>query len=244
MLTFDRGDSTSPKGHALVYFYSDREQPLATYMVILPVSMEVGKYLPPMFASQMGDMSGADFSAFAMPPIPEEIDSYQELEQLAELRDDDLIYGGALSQDLSQGMQEVNDIVQEYARLYADYKESSLQKKESSIGVDDVVYELMGEKEKLEELSKLVVKLRSALECDDQTMLQEAETAIRALARQFPEWYRLEELLESAKDPSHRGAELCKLYLERCYKLADEDYAEVQGTEEAIRKLQEGSNDD
>lgn len=212
---------------------------LATYIVILPVRMEVGKYLPPMFASQMGDMSGADFSAFAMPPMPEEIETYQELEQLAELRDDDLVYGGTLSPESTQGIQEVNELVQEYARLYSDYKESSAQKK-SSIGVDEVLYQLMGPKERLEELSKLMVKVRSALECDDRSLLEEAEAAIRALAKQFPEWYRIEELLEAAKESSDRGAELSKLYLDRCYKLVAEDYTGVQKTEEAIRRLQSG----
>ncbi|MFP3880579.1 MAG: hypothetical protein ACLFVA_06465 [Dehalococcoidia bacterium] len=240
MLTFERGNSTGPKGHALLYFSSEKGQLLATYMVILPVRMEVGKYLPPMFASQMGDMSGADFSAFAMPPMPEEIETYQQLEGLADMRDDDLICGGSISPDLAQGMQEVNEIVQEYARLYADYRESSVQQRESAIGVDEVVYELMGEKEKLEELSKLMVNVRSALECADETMLRETEAAILALARQLPQWYRMEELLEAIKEPSSYGAELSKLYLDRCYKLAAEDYAGVRETEEAISKLREG----
>lgn len=240
MLTFERGNSASPKGHALLYFSSEGERLLATYMVILPIRMEIGKYLPPMFASQMGDMSGADFSAFAMPPMPEEVETYQELEQLAELRDDDLLYGGTLSSESTQGIEEVNDIVQEYAQLYSEYKESSAQK-ESSVGVDEVVYQLMEPKERLEELSKLMVKVRSAVECGDRSLLEEAEASIRALAKQFPEWYRIEELLEAAKEPSERGAELSKLYLDRCYKLAAEDYAGVQEAEEAIKRLQSGS---
>ncbi|MFW6112425.1 MAG: hypothetical protein ACOC6S_02520 [Chloroflexota bacterium] len=240
MVTFERGNSTSPKGHALLYFSPEKGQLLVTYVVILPVKMEVGKYLPPMFASQMGDMSVADFSAFAMPPMPEEIETHQELEGLAHMRDDDLIYGGNISPDLAEGMQEVNDIVQEYARLYADYRESSVKQRESSIGMDEVIYELMGEKEKLEELSKVMVKVRSALECADEAMFQEAEAAILALARQFPQWYRMEELLEAVKEPSSYGAELSKLYLDRCYKLRAEDYAGVRETEEAISRLREG----
>ena len=38
-LTFDLGDSRTPKGHALVYFQVDTEpdKTYATYVVILPV---------------------------------------------------------------------------------------------------------------------------------------------------------------------------------------------------------------
>jgi len=199
---------------------------------------EMGKYLPPLFASQMGDMGSQDFSAFAMPPMPEEVDSYRQLSQLGELRDDDLIYGGLLSQGMEQGIQEVNEIVQEYARLYADYRDRAWAvEEEPGTTVDDALYELLGERERLGELSKLMVNMRWAVESDDQSLLQQTESAMRALARYLPEWYRTDELLEAVKDPTSRGAELAKLYVERCYKLADEDYSGVRTVEEAIEQL-------
>lgn len=237
-MSFERGDSTQPKGHALVYFSSQEGKLLATYIVILPVRVEMGKYLPPLFASQMGDMSGQDFSAFAMPPMPEEMDSYGQLSQLGELRDDDLVYGGILSEGMEQGIQEVNEIVQEYARLYAHYRDRVWSVEgETVTTVDDALYEFLGEKDRLEELSKLMVKMRWAVESSDESLLRETEGAMRALAKYLPEWYKTDELLEAAKDPTNRGAELAKLYVERCYKLANEDYPGVRTVEQAIEKL-------
>lgn len=237
-MTFERGNSTQPKGHALVYFSSQEGKLLATYIVILPVRVEIGKYLPPLFASQMGDMSGQDFSAFAMPPMPEEVDSSRQLSQLGELRDDDLIYGGLLSEGMEQGMQEVNDIVQEYARLYADYRDRAWSvEEETGTTVDDALYEFLGERDRLEQLSKLMVKMRWAVESDDQSLLQQTESTMRALVKYLPEWYKADELLGAVKDPTSKGAELAKLYVERCYKLADEDYPGVRTVEQAIEKL-------
>ncbi len=64
------------------------------------------------------------------------------------------------------------------------------------------------------------------------------EKAIRILAKYLPEWYKVNCLLKAAKDPSEQGAQLSKLYLERCYKLAAEDYAAIEKVEEAIKKLE------
>ena len=44
-LVFDRGDRGSPKGHALLYFRSpdDPEAVWVTYIVILPITVDVSK---------------------------------------------------------------------------------------------------------------------------------------------------------------------------------------------------------
>ena len=61
-LDFERGDRATPKGHALVFFRqrNDAEEILATYIVTLPVKVDVTKYIPPMFASQVQAMGSAD----------------------------------------------------------------------------------------------------------------------------------------------------------------------------------------
>lgn len=240
-MQFERGDPAKPKGHGLLYFSSTEvEGVLATYVVILPVRMDIGKYLPPMFSSQMGYLKEEEFSAFALPPVPEEVESTHYIRQLAETRDEDLMYGGDISlQDPNRAIEEVNEVVQEYARLYTNYaaEASSLEPESPSAQVNEVLYELMGEKEKLGELSKLITQIRFAAERDDRQLLQENEAAIRTLARYLPEWYRLDELLEAARDTSERGTKLAQLYLERCYKLAAEDYAALKETEQAIEKL-------
>ena len=51
--------------------------------------------------------------------------------------------------------------------------------------------------------------------------------------------YRSFELINAAIDASERGARLAELYLERGFKLLDEEYADIPGIERAIRELQQ-----
>ena len=77
-LTFERGDPQHPKGHALVYFRvsTEPDKVYATYVITLPIKADLGKYVPPFLASHLGGMPLSDFSAFAMPPIPEPVRSH------------------------------------------------------------------------------------------------------------------------------------------------------------------------
>ncbi len=48
----------------------------------------------------------------------------------------------------------------------------------------------------------------------------------------------IDDLLQAAQDPSQRSAELCRLYIDRCYRLFDEDYATLKSLDEAIQRLE------
>jgi len=50
--------------------------------------------------------------------------------------------------------------------------------------------------------------------------------------------YRGLDLTNAALDPGERGARLAELYLERGFKLLDEEYADIPRIERAIRELQ------
>ena len=107
-LTFERGDSQKPKGHALVYFRvsTEPDKVYASYVIILPISADLSKYVPPFLVSHLGGLPLNEFSVFAMPPVPEAVSGPQELERLAQLRDDDLVYGGDMfSFDLPRMME-------------------------------------------------------------------------------------------------------------------------------------------
>ena len=122
-LVFDNGDSQHPKGHALLYFRVDTEQDkvYATYVVTLPVKSDLTKYVPPFLASHLGNMPLSALSAFAMPPVPEALDAYSELERLSQLRQDDLVYGGSMfSFDLARMMEMATEAVQVYSGLCSD----------------------------------------------------------------------------------------------------------------------------
>ncbi|MCH8951700.1 MAG: helix-turn-helix domain-containing protein [Proteobacteria bacterium] len=98
-VVFDRGSAEHPKGHALLYFRSnsDAQEVWVTYVVILPVSVDVSKYVPPFLIDQVAHMGPKELSAFAFPPAPERLGSYDDLESLAVARDDDILSAGSIN---------------------------------------------------------------------------------------------------------------------------------------------------
>ena len=62
---------------------------------------------------------------------------------------------------------------------------------------------------------------------------------MRRVADPLAEKYRSTELMAAAIEPGERGARLAELYLERGYKLLDEEYADIPRIERAIRELQQ-----
>ena len=255
-LTFERGDPQRPKGHALLYFRVSTEPDTvyATYIVTLPVKADLAKYVPPFLASHLGNLPLNDFSAFAMPPMPEPVDSYQELERLSQLRGDDLIFGTSMfSFDLPRMMEAVTEAVQAYFQLYSDAMGSlgagqlepaaepvspdGEPDDDRAFAVNEVLFGLMSERDKLGELSQLLGKLRFALEGQDSEGAGEASEEISTLARHLPEEFQITSLLAVAQDISQKGSRLAQLYLDRCFRLSDGDVSTAQALEEQIRTL-------
>ena len=253
---FDRGDSQNPRGHALLYFRVDTEpgKVYATYVVTLPVKSDLTKYVPPFLASHLGNMPLSDLSAFAMPPVPEAIGSFAELERLSQLREDDLVYGGNMfSFDLARMMEMATEAVQVYSGLCSDAlamnstptegaaaaigeelrgtleaagsaapepePEPALEP-DGSLNVNEVLFSFMSESDKLGELSKLLGQLRFAVDGSDQANADEVSAEITVLARHLPENFRVNDLLEVARDNSERSSQLAKLYIDRCFWLS------------------------
>ena len=63
-LKFEIGSSASPRGHALVYFIdaSDPSKIGASYIVVLPVNVDIAKYVPPFLAGQIESIGGSDLA--------------------------------------------------------------------------------------------------------------------------------------------------------------------------------------
>jgi hypothetical protein len=252
-LTFERGNPQQPKGHALVYFRVDTEpdKVYATYVVTLPVKADLAKYVPPFLATHLGNLPLNDFSAFAMPPMPEPVDSYQELERLCRLRDDDLVYVTSMfSFDLPRMMEGVTEAVQAYSQLCRDFfNRASPGEREAletpgegasegiSYQVNEVLFSLMSENDKLTELSRLLGKLRFAQEGRDTATVREVNEEIAALGRHLPEEFQVPSLLAAAQDASSKGAKLAQLYLDRCFRLSAGDSSGVQSLDEQIQSL-------
>jgi len=244
-LDFEQGDPKAPKGHALVYYRSIEAsgQLLMTYVVVLPVAVNVAKYMPPFLAPQLGALAPAELSSFAFPPVPEVLEGGVSPLALAKARGDDLIFGGTVSpRDVTGLLGLVNDAVQAYAEAYgASQKSASAPAREEAApghAVTEVLYAFMEPQEKLKELSQMVGKLRLAVETRDAALRREAEEEVRILGRYFPSEYRIERLLAAASQPKAAGARLAQLYVERCYKLSREEYRDMGALEEEIRTLE------
>ena len=268
-LIFDRGDPQNPRGHALLYFRVDTEPDTvyATYVVTLPVKSDLTKYVPPFLASHLGSLPLSDLSAFAMPPVPEPVGSYAELERLSQLREDDLVYGGNMfSFDLPRMMETASEAVQTYSSLCSDAlamtatpvegaaaaladelgqpQETAAapapepaDERDDSYNVNEVLFSFMSEIDKLGELSRFLGRLRFAVDGSDQTTADEVAEEIIVLARHLPENFRVKDLLDVARDNSDQSSRLAKLYIDRCFRLSAGEEGAAQDLEDQIRSL-------
>jgi hypothetical protein len=239
-LVFDIGNSYSPKGHALIYFKdgTSDDKIYATYVIVFPLPLNFAKYVPPFLASSLAGTSAAEISCFSMPPVPEEVENYDQLANLAQLRSDDLINGGKHApSDAGQAMQTVGELAQAYTELWTQHS-APLATQESlepeGLAINEVMYSFYNESDRLSELSKLIVRLRFTIENDDIQGQQETEKELRTLARYIPKECEVDKLLEVAHDSSSKGTRLLKLYLDRCFGICEKDPLKVAQLDRAI----------
>ena len=250
-LAFELGSAEEPKGHALLYFKSsaDPEELWGTYLVILPITVDIAKYVPPFLMNQVGELGPQDLSAFAFPPAPEKIEGHAYLTELAAMRDDDILFCGSFDPyDVASAMMTVNEAVQAYAQKYLALAEARHPKEPKSdqeaagFGVNEVLYGLMSDTDKLGELTRLVGRLRFAAEGREDALAKEAEADIHLLAMHLPENHQAARLVEAAKVGGSEGVRLADLYLQRCFHLILEEYVKLGQVESEIRELEaEGS---
>jgi len=252
VLTFRLGDPDRPRGHALVFFH-DSDSPgdvYATYLVVAPIKMDLGKYIPAAFATQLsGQLAASAPSAYPLPPVPERYEAGLEaLEQLARLRSDDLIDGGTLRMsDPLYALQPVTDIGSQYAEACTSYFESRPLPAEdapaavgagrSDVDVDELLLQVMPDGEKIGRLARLTGTLRYAIEGGDARLMEETVADMERVGRHLSDKFRPSELIAAARSPSPRSAQLTELYLDRCYRLVDEDYAALADIDRRIEDL-------
>jgi len=254
-IRFLRGDAQAPKGHAIFIARStaDSRMVLATYCVVPPTPLSLAKYLPSFLASQLSQEDLQDATNVPVMPIPpmlEEGSTLEHLQVLADRRDDDLVDLGTINpRDDSARMQLVAQGCQEYGQFYVNYastfpKQGYIESpQEEMVPLDDLDTEelflqTMNDGQRLAELGKLVGVARYAIEGHDSNLLQDTRKRMTNIARLMPEKYRGSELISAATDSSERGSQLAQLYLERGYKLLNEEYADIPGIERTIRDLQ------
>ena len=217
-LYFDRGDRDNPAGHALVYFKVDTEpdKVYASYVVTLPIKSDLTKFLPPFLATHLGSLPLNDLSSFAMPPVPEPVDGFAELERLSRQRgrrpslrrqhvllrpapNDGVGNGGRvkLRRALRRLGKSATVVGSEVSATEAEALTSAEEPEEeldASFNVNDVLFSFMSESDKLSELSRLLGRLRFAVEGADGPAAAEVGEEIAALARHLPEEFQVAQL--------------------------------------------------
>ncbi len=249
---FLRGNGQTPRGHALFFARSSNDSQViySTYCLIPPIPMSLAKYFPPILAAQfpIEELQNAGrISGMPIPPMLEEGMSLQELEELAERRDDDLCDLGSISSEEVERMQAASANCQEYAQLYATYMAQShpTQKKAPPSGplhvdeldTEELLLETMPERQKFAELGKLIGTARYALDGHDTALLQETKRRMELVIRRLPEKYRGTDLVTAATSNKPNSGRLAELYLSRAYKLVDEEYADIPDIDRAIQEL-------
>ena len=269
-IQFEIGDPLRPRGHALLYFRVDTEPDhvYGTYIVTLPITADLTKYVPPFLAAHLGSSDTgplANFAAFAMPPMSELVEGgHDRLVRLANLRSDDLVYGGNMfSYDLARMMESVAGAVQEYADAWNEAANAAgagvaavptddvaiplaggegggalAEGDTGGLGVNEVLWSFMSEGDRLAEMGRLLGRLRFAQEGNDATAVADITAEMTALGRHLPDEYSIGALVAAASETSAASVQLAQLYLDRCYRLSSGDAEQVRRIEEAIRNLE------
>jgi hypothetical protein len=243
--SFERGDPAAPRGHALVYF-TEADAPdrvWASYLVVAPVVMDLAKLVPPMFATQLPTMPSGGIQALPLPPFPEQVESKAWLERVADARADDLLDGGRIDpRDLQQAMVTLMDLAGEYGRLWSTFAENlpEIAKSEASSpalpDVDEILLDVMTDAERVSRLARLLGTLRYAVEGSDRSLAEETVLEMERVGRRLGPAYRVTELITAARQPGPDGSRLAELYLERCYKVVAEAYAELEQLDQEIAR--------
>jgi len=91
----------------------------------------------------------------------------------------------------------------------------------------------------LNELTKLVGKIRFAVEGNEMTMLEETEMDIKTLSTHLPDGFQIDDLLKWALGSGVKADKLTELYLRRCYHLSLEEYGELGEVEAKINEIKD-----
>ena len=247
-LNFDLGSQEDCKGHAVLYFRDSNNQNevWATYIVLLPITVEVSKYVPPFLMNQISDIGANDLSAFAFPPAPEKVESREYIDVIANIRSDDILYGGIFdSIDIQSSMMLVNEAVQKYAEFY-DHEiilENSIDSIDNSkLDVNSVLYEFMSTNDKLSELTKMIGRLRFAIEGKEKSLADEAENDIKSLSKHLPNEYEVSKITNAAKSSDVFSSKLTDLWLKRCFHLTQQEFVEIGRIDDEIERLESNKN--
>lgn len=232
-LQFERGTEQAPVGHALIYFRTDTGSLVATYVSVPPIRFDLSSYMPGFLATAMQGMDlGDGMVAAPMPPIPEEVEGLPYLQALAGRRQDDLVFAGSVSRaDVMRLAGETAEAARAYGELYAAVSDLPSSEAEAA-RVEPDPFESMTQQEQINTLTTLTGRLLDSLQAGAADI--EVERQMRQLAETLPAKYRVEEMIQAIHRPGDGARRLAELYIERCYKLYNEEYLDLERIDREI----------
>ncbi len=111
-------------------------------------------------------------------------------------------------------------------------------KAQGGAGINEVLYGLMSENDRLAELTKLIGRLRYAVDGSEDGLIRETEDEIDLLVRHLPGDMQVPKMVAAVKTADARGAQLAALYLQRSYHLVQEAFTELGDVEREIEDLE------
>jgi hypothetical protein len=239
-LIFERGQREAPRGHALIYFQGDDGSILATYVAVPPIKFDLSQFVPAFLKDALQGMDLAEgMVGTPIPPIPEAMPSLDYLHALADRREDDLVFaGGTYHSDPMRMAAEAAEAAREYGELYAGTAGVEPVHVPTPLSDPDLSrFSDMTEGEQLNELTSLTGRMRDSVNAGSPD--PDIERQMEALARLLPAKYRAERLVEVARSSGGNSQRLAELYLERSYKLFNEDYLDLERIDREIDSLAE-----
>jgi hypothetical protein len=105
------------------------------------------------------------------------------------------------------------------------------------VDVDELLLQVMPDSDKVGRLARLTGTLRYAVDGGDARLVDETVGDMQRVARHLADKYRSAELIEAARSSDAQGAQLAQLFIERCYRLVEEDYAALAELDTRIAQL-------
>ena len=96
----------------------------------------------------------------------------------------------------------------------------------------------MSESDRLGELTKLIGRLRYAVDGNEESLVRETEDEIDLLSRHLPDDLHVPKMVAAVKAADDRGARLAELYLQRSFHLVREAFAEMGTIDRQIELLE------
>ena len=153
--------------------------------------------------------------------------------------------------DIQRLLTLMTEVANEYGQLYenrpptegASPPPPSDDSPVSGVDVDELFMSLMSDSEKVNRIAKMTGTVRYAVEGKDEVLLNETVQEMERVGRHLAFRYRVADLIAAASDPKPENGKLAELLLERCYKLAAEEYDALKALDAQIEALKKEPSD-